>query len=342
MSEPSCLLIYLSQGVLKACLLPGEVFFTVPMVVATKKGMPMLFGNDALDAEKSWEVTWLLGGRAQQGLFGAFFKFVFLQPAVLNRVKECTNLLVAFEPVLIPSSNEKEEHLSMISFRSALPDAAMNVYSRSTGYLSLFGRRDIGIRYGLTIQGDYTRIRGCRNMNSISFNNVYVKVGFETIVNLFIKLLCEKGYDFTATKDRLFCNNLVLDYCYVALDFEKELERIENLDGPIHEIVMEDGTVLELGKECIIAPEVLFNPGLVGMDEDNIISLFHKVFFTGLLNFPPLLLSGRCAVSLDGLSERIQQEIMNYNSTDIQQLNIIKSNAQEDAIRWYKWLSNTD
>eukprot|EP00510_Aplanochytrium_minuta_P001073 CAMPEP_0184020986 /NCGR_PEP_ID=MMETSP0954-20121128/9661_1 /TAXON_ID=627963 /ORGANISM="Aplanochytrium sp, Strain PBS07" /LENGTH=182 /DNA_ID=CAMNT_0026302923 /DNA_START=381 /DNA_END=929 /DNA_ORIENTATION=- len=171
----------------------------------------------------------------------------------------------------------------------------------------------------------------------VSFDKVYVKVGFDTVVNLFIKLLCEKGYNFTTAQDRLFCQKLVMDYCYVALDFEKELERIDNLDGPLHEITLEDGTVLELGKECIIAPEVLFNPGLVGMDEKSIMSLFQQYEFMAQPAFPPLILVGGCAPALNGLGERIQLELQRMKKNSVDPINILKSNIHEDVTRWLEW-----
>jgi len=72
----------------------------------------------------------------------------------------------------------------------------------------------------------------------------YIKVGFDSIVNLFMKLLSEKGYNFTDTRDRLFCRKLVMGICYVSLDVEKELERIENFDVPVHKIVTNEARVL--------------------------------------------------------------------------------------------------
>jgi len=338
MSERPFLFLYRDLGALKICIPPGEVFFSVPMVVASRQEMGLVYGNEALAADNSWQLTWLEGSVGELEIFRSFFDFVFQQPVVLRNIEKCDDLLLAFDPVLVASYNIHKEYFQELSTSLFLPSLANN-YSRETDYLSLFGRNEIGVRYGLIIRGDYTRMRHCSGIYDLAYPKVYVKVGFDTMVNLFIKLLCEKGYDFTVAKDRLLCYNLVMDCCYVALDFDKEMERIEKLDEPLHEITMEDGTVLELGKECIVAPEVLFNPGLAGIDEDGIMSLFRIYDVAALSALPPLILSGGCATSLNGLSERIQKEFTKGKNVDLQ---IMKSNPKEDALRWHEWLICTE
>jgi len=337
MTTRRLLLMYIEQGVLKVCVPPGEILCTVPMVAARKQEMPAVFGNRALAKDKSWELNWFQGGEVQHGLFRDFIDFVLQQPVVFEVAYKCTQLLLGVQPVLVPASNGKQEHFdSNTAYSFFYQQLSLTVTIRVISYLSLYGRDDIDVRYCLNVEADYARIR---SLNSIRFHKTYIKVGFDTIVNLFIKLLCEKGYDFTVAKDRLLCYNLVMDCCYVALDFDKEMERIEKLDEPLHEITMEDGTVLELGKECIVAPEVLFNPGLAGIDEDGIMSLFRIYDVAALSALPPLILSGGCATSLNGLSERIQKEFTKGKNVDLQ---IMKSNPKEDALRWHEWLICTE
>jgi len=340
MTTKRLILMYMEQDVLKVRIPPEEVFFTVPMVAGTGPRGSLVFGHEALASDERWPLHWLQGNKKQEKYFKPFFRFVFEHPIVWNNAGRCTDVMVAFEPVLIPESNGRPGYFDFLDAKSFFPNYILEVGSRGISYLSLFGRKLQGVRFGLSITGEYTRIRSCKSINAFGLNNVYTEVGFETIVNLFIKLLCEKGYDFTAAKNRLLCNKLVMDYCYVALDFEKELERIENLDGPLHVVTMENGTVLELGKECIIAPEVLFNPGLVGMDKGSIMSLFQKYNFTDQSVFPTLILSGGNALGLTGLGERIQREIMNSTNTDLQ-FNIIRSKVEEDALRFFEWQTNS-
>jgi len=339
MSGNSTLIIYGELGVLKLCVGLEDPFYTIPLVTAKKHGESRVFGKPALEKDETWEVTWLKGGEAQKGKFMGFFFFVFQQSEVQERVEECKFSVVVIDPALSPNSIEPQ--LSWSTIHVNMLPARLRVRILYGGNTSLlrFERDGMDRALKLDVLGDftcsgYTQWRGRRYSNS-----GVVTVGFDTIVNLFIKLLCEKGYDFTVAKDRLLCYNLVMDCCYVALDFDKEMERIEKLDEPLHEITMEDGTVLELGKECIVAPEVLFNPGLAGIDEDGIMSLFRIYDVAALSALPPLILSGGCATSLNGLSERIQKEFTKGKNVDLQ---IMKSNPKEDALRWHEWLICTE
>jgi len=63
-------------------------------------------------------------------------------------------------------------------------------------------------------------------------------------------------------------------------------------------------------------------------------SLFQQYHDASLLVFPTLILCGGCAPKLKGLNERIQREIVKETKTD-KQIKIVKSNVQEDALRWF-------
>jgi len=230
----------------------------------------------------------------------------------------------------------------LVNYRHAYAyEWKLPIYAVSEDRLTI-ERHKPDLAFSLNISGDFSSSRAYNSLRIHYESRSYMEVGFDTIVNLFIKLLCEKGYDFTAQRYRIFCQKLVLDYCYVALDFEKELERIENLDGPLHEITLEDGTVLELGKECIIATEVLFNPGLVGLDQDNIISLIQYAC-PHLLDSFPLFLSGGFAPALKGLGERIQLELEGINTDFIEKpIKIIKSNLREDAMHYSRFRASRE
>jgi len=345
MSGDDALLLYAEQGVLKVSVSLKKPFFVIPLVSASKQGEDMVFGNDALEKDESWELTWLQGGKDQRRYFEALYYFVVRQPAVRKVLRKCKSIVCAYRYVLALGQNEAEEFFDYDDYvpplTASLPDVYdIKMYTACEDELFVFGRVELGgARYGFIISGHFTSIWCCLRMNGFGMIKCYVNIGFDTIVNLFIKLLCEKGYDFTARHNRFFCQKLVLDYCYVALDFEKELERIENLDGPLHEITLEDGTVLELGKECIIATEVLFNPGLVGMDESNILSLLQEEEFPSLLHYAPIFLAGEWAPALQGLDERILRELDLLGENPIERT-IIKSNMQEDVMRYIRLRSS--
>jgi len=331
MAENDILFLYTEFCVLNVCIAPAEPFCTVPMIAASKQGERTIFGKKALEKDDSWQLIWLRKGSAQMKLFKAFFLFVFAKQEVKNAVKECKRILVSRETVLA-TDRRGLPRLQTSFYPTHFIPLSLHPLSTNEDELCFLGRVGMGFCFALNISADMTVFRYSDRFNGHSSSLSYIKVGFDTIVNLFIKLLCEKGYDFTATKERLFCQNLVLDYCYVALDFENELERIENLDEPLHEVTLADGSILELGKECIMATEVLFKPELVGKDEKSIMSLFQQYYFADWSNSPPVLLIGGCASSLKGLGERIQQELRHIDCINAP-IQIIKTEIREDAAK---------
>mmetsp|Transcript_14841 Transcript_14841/g.17350 ORF Transcript_14841/g.17350 Transcript_14841/m.17350 type:complete len:342 (-) Transcript_14841:109-1134(-) len=335
MSRNNTLLLYGELGFLKVCVAPSEPFLSIPMVTASKPEEITVFGTDALEKDESWELIWLQDERTEAETCEAFYGFVLRQPEVLEAAETCKYLLVAIQYAFISDDSTQGGFFDYYSPLIQHYSPSLEHCTASEERLSVIGRQALGTRFALNISGDITSLRKCTLAEGYVPCTGFVKIGFDAIVNQFIKLLCEKGYDLTGLKGRLFCQELVLDYCYVALDLEKELERIENLEGPLHEVAMEDGTVLELGKECIIAPEVLFNPGLVGMDEDNIMSLFERSSFITTPNFPPLVFVGGCAAELKGLGERIQHELKNMNAKYLDHpVNMIKTSMREDVLRF--------
>mmetsp|Transcript_5736 Transcript_5736/g.7517 ORF Transcript_5736/g.7517 Transcript_5736/m.7517 type:complete len:348 (-) Transcript_5736:403-1446(-) len=336
MAENGTLLLHGELGVLNVWLIPsGTLVYKVPMVAASKKGEVTVFGEKAFEKDDSWELSWLQGGAVQKELFVLFFQFVFMQSAVQGVSRLYKHMVVTAAYVLSPRPGGRGAGLEYNSSHVISLGLPIQPYTGSEDRLAMVGHQARGWKYNINVSGEFTSMRRCENSSGLSSHCRFVTVGFDAMVNLFIKLLCEKGYDFTAQQDRLFCYKIVMDYCYVALDFEKELEEIEGMDGPLHEVTLEDGTKLELGKECIIAPEVLFNPGLVGLDEDNIMSLFQLGFSQRLVDSCPLFLIGACASGLKGLGERIQREAEAINVRFIDNpIRFIPANIREDAMRF--------
>mmetsp|Transcript_10419 Transcript_10419/g.13679 ORF Transcript_10419/g.13679 Transcript_10419/m.13679 type:complete len:357 (-) Transcript_10419:144-1214(-) len=335
------LLLHGCYGYLEVSIAPSAPFLTMPMVVAQKKdARNNYYGWEALMKDETWTHTWLQSEPSHHHLLREFFSEVFQCHDVLNAGFKCQEIVIVLPQYLGPLGHISY-YYKYIERITPLAFPIQNVYHASEVFLSSVTREYLGSRYSMNICGDFTAINCCEDEIAFHTFNMFTKVGFYAIVNLFIKLLSEKGYNLTELKDRIFCHKLIMDYCYVALDFEKELERIENLDGPLHEVEMKDGTVLELGKECIVATEVLFNPRLAGMDVDGIMSLFRKKL-PDLRPFPPallketgftLILAGSFTPVVKGLRERIQLELEKRNDSFVSDPgNFFLSNIGEDAL----------
>jgi len=309
---------------------PADPFLIIPAVVSRTEDGGFIFGEDA---EDDVEATWINGlprtDSAWRPEFDAFFKYVFKLPKVSKSIGRSGRIMFCFpyslrETLGRPVINFNWYRMGdLIDFPLLAPLTIS--HERVAGW-SLAKRRiclHISTNYTSLVQYDSKNMYLSRKSRTI---------GFGDVVDFFIKLLCEKGYDLTSVQGRKVAKELVKEYCYVANDFVAECQRVEALNGVIHEVKLEDGSVIQLGKECFYAPEVLFNPSLLGMDTTGIDILFAKLLQKG-----NVILVGNFAQQLAGLKERLQREVSS-KSAFFKNYNIMFFNAdlKKDALQLTK------
>jgi actin, other eukaryote len=80
------------------------------------------------------------------------------------------------------------------------------------------------------------------------------------------KLLMERGHSFTTSAEMEIVRDIKQQLCYVAENYDKELEEADANASLVKEYELPDGQVITVGHERFSCPEALFRPTLIGSE----------------------------------------------------------------------------
>lgn len=128
-----------------------------------------------------------------------------------------------------------------------------------------------------------------------------------------INLLLRRGYAFNRTADFETVRQIKENLCYVSYDLELDHRLAEETTVLVESYTLPDGRVIRIGSERFEAPECMFQPHLIDVDQPGIAEMLFNTIQSAEVDvrsslFKAVVLSGGSSM-YPGLPSRLEKEI---------------------------------
>ena len=237
-------------------------------------------------------------------------------------------------PVLLiePSKNPKNYQISMIEHMFETFNIP-SLYLCDQGYLSLYST---GLDTGTVLYIGEGVTHSTSFYEGYSLSTIAQKIGGIDVSNFLLKLMNESGYSFLTGADKLIIKDIKEKICYVALNYDEELNKAKTSSACDSIYTLPDGNRILIHNQRFRCGELLFNPYLEGFEYDGVHNIVYNSINKCDFDLRPklysnILLSGG-STKFKGFSERLVKEIKKLVLPGTQ-VNII-SNPNSDYAAW--------
>jgi centractin len=247
------------------------------------------------------------------------FKYIYQNLEIDNEEISEHPILIT-EPLLNPYSNR--EKIASALFENL---SAPAIFFASQPILSLFSTSSTS---GVILESGEGVTQSCIVYEGYSIPNTYIRnnYGGKDVTEYFLTLLQRQGYSFSTTSEFEIVKKMKEDICFTSISGNinnpinimsgnMELSSNKNKSESSGIYNLPDGNAIKIGDERSLAPEILFNPSIIGSEnlsfQEMIITSINKVDIDLRKNlYNNVLISGGNTL-FKGIQEKFHSEIKN-------------------------------